>query len=89
LAEEFASESDISFYRELYNLFHVADIGPNQEAILRHRWLRIYTTNYDDAVEVCHHDKFGTAIQTYATVDSLQNKLDRNSVITCMAVLGG
>ena len=35
LAEEFATDSEISLYRELYNLFHITSVGANQEDIPR------------------------------------------------------
>lgn len=87
LAEEFASKSEISLYRELYNLFHIAKVGPNQEALLRHRWLHVYTTNYDDTVQVCHK-KLGFPIHTYATVDQLPNKIAGNSVVHLHGSIG-
>ena len=49
LADEVAASSDL--YQMLYNLFTVQEVQEDQIGILKLPWLRIYTTNYDDAIE--------------------------------------
>ena len=80
LAEEFAGTNQLGLYHELYNLFHIATVGPNQTAIMREPWLRVYTTNYDDTVEVAWH-----ALQKpnaiFTNTDPLPNRLPTNSIV--------
>lgn len=87
LAEEFANEPGASLYRELYNLFHIDKPGPNQAAILREQWLRIYTTNYDDTVEVYRRAQRGEAT-SYTSWDPLPNKIPRNSIVHLHGSIG-
>jgi len=49
LADEAASQTDL--YQLLYNTFTVKSLSIAQLELLKFPWLRIYTTNYDDAVE--------------------------------------
>lgn len=80
LAEEFASESETDLYHELYNLFQIDKSGPNQQAILRERWLRIYTTNYDNTVEVCRKS-FRMEDTAYNSSDPVPNRIQTNCVV--------
>jgi hypothetical protein len=58
LAEELASRSADTLYQLLYQSFTITDLSAGQKTILDNRWQRIYTTNYDDAVELAHKKKF-------------------------------
>ena len=51
LAEEINSRQDLNLYQILYRLYTVQKLSRNQIDILTLPWRRIYTTNYDDAVE--------------------------------------
>ena len=51
LAEEAQSRVDIQLYQLLYETFTVKSLQDYQAGILSFPWRRIYTTNYDDAVE--------------------------------------
>ena len=52
LADEIASRQELNLYQTLYELFTVKELHPSQDDILRLPWRRIYTTNYDDTVEL-------------------------------------
>jgi len=52
LAEEFAEEDAQKLRDELYGLFRLTKLTGGQTMILDQPWRRIYTTNYDDAVEL-------------------------------------
>ena len=52
LADEISSRQDLNLYQTLYELFTVKELQPSQDDILQLPWRRIYTTNYDDAVEL-------------------------------------
>ena len=87
LAEEFANNSDTGLYRELYNIFHIAKVGPTQEILLREQWLRIYTTNYDDTVEVSRH-RLHTEETFYTSFDPLPNRLKSNCIVHLHGSIG-
>ncbi|TXI38700.1 MAG: hypothetical protein E6Q59_06115 [Nitrosomonas sp.] len=53
LADEVASQEDL--YQLLYELFTVKNLSSGQLELLKFPWLRIYTTNYDNAVELGYH----------------------------------
>ncbi len=54
LADEMARRRELCLYQTLYNLFTISSLSAEQEEILSRRWLRIFTTNYDDAVELAY-----------------------------------
>jgi hypothetical protein len=87
LAEEFESQSKITLFRELYNLFHITKIGLNQKAILSESWLRVYTTNYDDTVEMAHYE-LHIAENSYSNSDPLPNRLPGGSTIHLHGCIG-
>jgi hypothetical protein len=66
----------------LCNLYTVSKLSREQELILSQPWLRIYTTNYDDVVEV-----FWKSInesknrQSYSTESQIPNQIRAGSVI--------
>jgi hypothetical protein len=52
LSEEFAEDNSRKLRDELYRIFRLIKMTPGQTAILNEPWRRIYSTNYDDAVEL-------------------------------------
>jgi hypothetical protein len=60
LANEMQFRRDLNLYQTLYNLFTVARLSPDQVEILSRKWLRIFTTNYDDAIEFAYQDKWNS-----------------------------
>ena len=57
LADAVNEDPNVSLYDTLYETFTVAELARSQEELLRLPWLRIYTTNYDDAIELFHQRK--------------------------------
>ena len=51
LADEVSFRRDLNLYQTLYEMFTVKELQEYQTEILKLPWRRIYTTNYDDAVE--------------------------------------
>lgn len=80
LTDEFANHDGELLSKELYRIFRISTPGESQTQILSHSWLRVYTTNYDDTVEICHH-KRGLQPRSYDAQDQLPNKLPKNSII--------
>ena len=78
LADEVAANCDL--YQILYNLFTVQEVQKEQSEILKLPWLRIYTTNYDDAVEFCHL-KDENRRPSYSYDDNKPRKIERGSII--------
>jgi len=52
LTEEFASDDSQKLRDELYRIFRITSLDCAQAAILDEPWRRIYTTNYDDSIEI-------------------------------------
>lgn len=57
-ADEFLSRSDLSLYGLLYETFTISKVLDYQREILSLPWARIYTTNYDDMVNVVKGPNF-------------------------------
>ena len=80
LADEIASRSDFSLYQTLYELFTVHSLTSEQIALLRLPWRRVYTTNYDDAIEFAYAQA-GVACNSYTYSDSKPRRFRDRSVI--------
>lgn len=80
LTEEFAERDASLLSKELYRIFRVSSPSQNQIDIFSNDWLRIYTTNYDDTVEMIQH-KRGLVPRSFDAEDVIPNKLPKNSVI--------
>lgn len=80
LSDEFAERDEERLYRELYNTFRISSAGPNQTRILAENWSRIYTTNYDDTVEVCQHGRH-LEPKSFDVSVAVPNKLAKNSIV--------
>jgi hypothetical protein len=80
LTDEFAEKDADRLSRELYSIFRISSAGPNQSLIFSQNWFRIYTTNYDDTVEICHHAR-GVPPRSFDIQNDVPNKLPKNSVI--------
>ena len=78
LADEVAGSGDL--YQILYKLFTVQEVHEDQIKIVKLPWRRIYTTNYDDAIESCHL-KEGNIIDSFSYDDPKPRKLSHGSVI--------
>ncbi|AMM84376.1 SIR2 family protein [Martelella sp. AD-3] len=57
-ADEFLSRSDLSLFELLYETFTISKVLDYQREILSLPWARIYTTNYDDLVNVVKGPNF-------------------------------
>ncbi|SFV38533.1 SIR2-like domain-containing protein [Devosia crocina] len=52
LSDEFAEDDSHKLRDELYRIFRLTALTDGQKAVLDEPWRRIYSTNYDDAVEL-------------------------------------
>ena len=80
LTEEFSDKNPQKLRDELYRIFRVVVLSDSQKTILNERWRRIYTTNYDDAVET-HRLAINSLPNTFDVAESVPNKLPHGSVI--------
>ena len=80
LADEANSNDRIDLYQILYELFTVKQLTPRQENILKLNWRRIYTTNYDDAIEL-YYNKSGISKEKFCYFDRKPNKLKSGSIV--------
>ena len=80
LADELISHPSLNLYQILYELYTVRELQIYQSDILNLPWKRIYTTNYDDAVEFfCAQNNKRVSIFTHD--DNKPKKLKDGSVI--------
>jgi hypothetical protein len=80
LADEMQFRPGLSLFQTLYNLFTISQLSPDQEQILSRRWLRIFTTNYDDAIELAYQ-KNGIGCSSFNFDDPIPRKIPAGSVI--------
>ena len=80
LAEEINSRQDLNLYQILYRLYTVKELPRDQLDILTLPWRRIYTTNYDDAVEFAILQKNEKPV-TFDYHEDKPKKLPTGSVI--------
>lgn len=57
VSEAAGVDSEIDLYHELYSRFTITNMPDAHRALLTLPWRRIYTTNYDDAVEFISPDR--------------------------------
>lgn len=80
LTEEFANDDSQKLRDELYRIFRIVTLDDAQAAILDEPWRRIYTTNYDDAVEVHRHGK-KVPPNAFDVAEQVPNKLPHGAII--------
>jgi len=80
LSEDFANDDPQKLRDELYRIFRLTSLTPGQNAILGEPWRRIYSTNYDDAVEL-HRLNNNLPPNTYDVSDPVPNKLPHGAVV--------
>lgn len=86
LADELSSQSDFNLYQFLYDTFTVKELLPYQREILRLPWLRIYTTNYDDAAELAYLQN-NVRAPSYSFTDAKPKKLAARSIVHLHGVI--
>ena len=80
LADEVNSFEGVRLYQMLYELFTVKEVQSVQIDILQNQWRRIYTTNYDDAVESYYH-KTGKKVRSFSYSDEKPRKIPFGSIV--------
>lgn len=80
LSEELFHKDSSKLYDELYNLFRIKELSDSQKIILNESWRCIYTTNYDDSVEL-HRINNKKSPDSFDILDEIQNKIPKGSVI--------
>ena len=80
LSEEFAKHDSGKLRDELYNIFRLTELTAGQTAVLNEPWRRIYSTNYDDAVEL-HRLKNQVPPNAYDVSEPIPNKLPHGAVV--------
>lgn len=81
-AASYAATRGVNLFGLLHDLFVITGLNDDQKTILGKRWRRIYTTNYDDAVEFFEkHSGTKSRRQTYSLDDDRPRKFPPNSVV--------
>lgn len=81
-AASYAVSRGLNLYGLLHDLFVITGLTEDQKTILAKRWRRIYSTNYDDAVEFFEKDG-GTGIrrQSFSIDDDRPRKFPSNTMV--------
>jgi len=80
LADEFAQREDLNLYQTVYEIFTTTTAKEHQKVILRDKWRRIYSTNYDDLVEWCCFG-VGSVIDSFSFEESKPSRLNAGAII--------
>ncbi|HWL19198.1 MAG TPA: SIR2 family protein [Bradyrhizobium sp.] len=80
LTEEFAERDAELLHQELYRIFRITELSDAQVAILNEPWRRIYTTNYDDSVEL-HRIRLKRPVNTFDVSGAVPSKLPDGGVV--------
>jgi hypothetical protein len=80
LSDEFADGDAQKLRDELYRIFRLTKLTTEQAAILNEPWRRIYTTNYDDAVELNRLNN-RLSPNTFDVSEPVPNKLPDGAVV--------
>ena len=81
-AASYAASRGVNLYGLLHELFVITGLNGDQKAILSKPWRRVYTTNYDDAVEFFEKDRgAGSRRSSFSIEDERPRKFPSNSVV--------
>lgn len=80
LSEEFADNDPQKLRDELYKIFRLTDLTLGQTAVLNEPWRRIYSTNYDDAVEL-HRLNTKALPNAFDVSEAVPNKLPDGAIV--------
>lgn len=80
LSEEFAEDDARKLRDELYRIFRLTKLTAGQTAVLNEPWRRIYSTNYDDAVELHRLNKKAPP-NAFDVSEPVPNKLPHGAVV--------
>lgn len=80
LADEFAESEPRKLRDELSEIFRITALSSAQKEILSESWLRIYTTNYDDAVELYRRETRAAA-NTFDMSEPVPNKIANGAIV--------
>ncbi|MFV2054289.1 SIR2 family protein [Aliiroseovarius sp. YM-037] len=81
-AASYAASRGVNLYGLLHDLFVITGLNEDQKTILGKRWRRIYTTNYDDAVEFFEKDSgTGSRRLSFSIDDDRPRKFPSNTVV--------
>ena len=80
LADALNDDRNISLYETLYETFTVTKLAESQIEILKLPWLRVYTTNYDDSIEL-FFQQTGRKIQSFSYSEEKPRRIPHGTVV--------
>lgn len=80
LSEEFAENEPRTLCDELYKIFRLTELTTGQSTVLNEPWRRVYSTNYDDAVEL-HRLNQKVSPNSFDVSEPVPNKLPHSAVV--------
>lgn len=86
LADAFGRRPELNLYQLLRRCFTISNLSVDQRDILKLRWQRVYTTNYDDAVELAFH-QHGHHVPSFNYDDPKPARVPRGAVIHLHGVI--
>src|SRR5579872_1382079 len=86
LADAYRRRPELNLFQTLRRLYTINNLDRDQRDILNKRWQRIYTTNYDDAIELGFHLN-GLNLPSFNYDDSKPARVPRGAVIHLHGVI--
>ena len=80
LASAVNADPQVSLRDLLYETFTVAQLADGQKDVLGRQWMRIYTTNYDDSIELFYQTT-GRAAPSFSYNDAKPQRMPNGTVI--------
>ena len=80
LADAVNADPDVSLRDLLYETFTVKQLADGQKDVLGRPWMRIYTTNYDDSIEL-FYQRTGRKAPSFSYNDAKPRRLPSGTVI--------
>lgn len=80
LADAVNADPQVSLRDLLYETFTVAQLADGQKEVLGRPWMRIYTTNYDDSIEL-FYQRTGRKAPSFSYHDAKPRRLPNSTVI--------
>ena len=80
LADEIDSNGCGDLFDLLYNNFTASELSSNQIRLLSESWMRVYTTNYDNVIELAYNS-IGENVPSYCYSEKKPRRIDSPSVI--------
>jgi len=80
LSDELNHQNPEKLYQTLYNTFNISNVDKDVLEILNRKWLRIFTTNYDNCIEQAYHEN-GLDFTTFDYDNPIPRRIPTGSIV--------